>query len=172
MQAQRVAGSAADRVFPLAPMSPFIRILTLFMLALPVAFIGAAARMPAPLLAPGLVLIALYAWVWLRFRPTCFVICADRIEVRWPLKNRHIARAGITSASVVDNRQLRAITGAGLRVGVGGLWGGFGWLWTQRRGIAQMYVSRIDRYVWIERGDERPWLITPDDPEAFVRALR
>jgi hypothetical protein len=25
--------------------------------------------------------------------------------------------------------------------------------------------------VWIERGAERPWLITPESPEAFVRAL-
>jgi hypothetical protein len=34
-----------------------------------------------------------------------------------------------------------------------------------------MYISRTDRFVWIERGDERPWLITPEEPEAFVRAL-
>jgi hypothetical protein len=25
--------------------------------------------------------------------------------------------------------------------------------------------------VWIERGGERPWLITPERPEAFVSAL-
>jgi hypothetical protein len=57
------------------------------------------------------------------------------------------------------------------RVGAGGLWGGFGWLWTEKRGIVQMYVSRTDRFVWIERGAERPWLISPENPEAFVRLL-
>jgi hypothetical protein len=72
----------------------------------------------------------------------------------------------------VDNAELRAMAGAGMRIGVGGLWGGFGWLWTTHRGIVQMYVSRTDGYVWIERGKQRPWLITPDDPDGFIRALR
>jgi len=35
----------------------------------------------------------------------------------------------------------------------------------------RMYVLRIDHFVWIERASEQPWLITPDQPEAFVRAL-
>ena len=47
---------------------------------------------------------------------------------------------------------------------------GVGWLWTSRRGIVQMYISGRDRFVWIERTNGRPWLITPEEPEAFVRA--
>lgn len=58
-----------------------------------------------------------------------------------------------------------------IRIGAGGLWGAFGWLWTTKRGIVQMYVSRTDRFVWIERAGERPWLITPENPEEFVRTL-
>jgi hypothetical protein len=34
-----------------------------------------------------------------------------------------------------------------------------------------MYISRTDQFVWIERRNERPWLITPENPEAFIRAL-
>jgi hypothetical protein len=34
-----------------------------------------------------------------------------------------------------------------------------------------MYISRLDRFVWIERGVERPWVITPERPEEFARAL-
>jgi hypothetical protein len=34
-----------------------------------------------------------------------------------------------------------------------------------------MYISRTDGFVWIERVDQRPWLITPEHPEAFVRTL-
>lgn len=159
--------------FALAPMSPFIRVLTLFMLALPLAFVGAALLGPSPLLfAPGVVLIALYAWVWLRFRPTRFVVSDDAIDVHWPLKHRRIARSSIQSVRRLGNAELRATVGAGIRVGAGGLWGGFGWLWTTQRGIAQMYVSRTDDYVWIERGTDRPWLITPDDAGGFVRAMR
>ena len=40
-----------------------------------------------------------------------------------------------------------------------------------KRGLVRMYVSRIDHFVWIERGPAQPWLITPDHPDAFVRAL-
>ena len=158
--------------FTLAPMSPFIRGLTLLMLALPLAFVGMALAGTTILAVPAIVLIALYAWVWLRFRPTAFVVGPDAVDVHWPLKRRRIARASIQSVRRVDNNELRAIAGAGIRVGVGGLWGAFGWLWTTHRGIAQMYVSRTDAYVWLDRGTERAWLITPDDAEAFVRALR
>ena len=45
------------------------------------------------------------------------------------------------------------------------------YLWTTNRGLVRMYVSRTDRFVWIERKSDRPWLITPDQPSAFVRAL-
>jgi hypothetical protein len=58
-----------------------------------------------------------------------------------------------------------------MRIGAGGLWGAFGWLWTQRRGMVQMYISRTDGFVWIERGADRPWLITPEQPQAFLSAL-
>jgi len=34
-----------------------------------------------------------------------------------------------------------------------------------------MYVSRTDGFVWIERAGERSWLITPERPKAFVRAM-
>jgi len=58
-----------------------------------------------------------------------------------------------------------------MRVGAGGLWGAFGWLWTTKRGTVQMYISRTDNFVWIERRSERPWLITPERPEQFVAAM-
>ena len=71
----------------------------------------------------------------------------------------------------IDRQELRREAGWCMRVGARGLWGGFGWLWTQRRGIVQMYISRTDGLVWIERVSDRPWLITPERPEIFVRVL-
>ena len=159
------------QTFALAPMSGLIRVLTDAFLLLPVAFLGSHAIWGSPRLAVVLLLAALYLWVWLRMRPSRFVVHPDAIEVIWPLRRRRIARSSITGARVVDKGELRALTGAAARVGVGGLWGGFGWLWTKRRGIVQMYVSRTDGLVWIERGAERPWLITPETPEAFLRAV-
>ncbi|MDX1376739.1 MAG: PH domain-containing protein [Burkholderiales bacterium] len=152
-------------------MSRFIRALTIALFALPVIFIASGLAGRAPLLAPGVLLAVAYLWVWLRMRPSRFVVHANAIEVIWPLRRRRVARASIQAARVIDTAELRSMVGACARVGAGGLWGGFGWLWTQHRGIVQMYVSRSDGMVWIERGAERPWLVTPESPEAFVRAL-
>ncbi len=116
-------------------------------------------------------LIALYAWVWFRFRPSQLTVHEGGLQVIWPLKCRNIPRETIASVRVIDRRELKREIGWGMRVGAGGLWGAFGWLWTQRRGVIQMYVTRMDRFVWIERTDGRPWLITPEEPEEFVRAL-
>jgi len=144
---------------------------TLGLLLFPLLLLGLAGLGNSPLVIPGLLLVAIYALVWLRFRPRCFVVRSGSIDVIWPLKRRQIPRAGISRVRLIDKDELRRETGWRMRVGAGGLWGGFGWLWTQRRGIVQMYVSRTDGLVWIERVSDRPWLITPEQPEAFVRAL-
>jgi hypothetical protein len=157
--------------FRLAPMSPLIWMLTLALLAVPVVFFSTAMVGGHLLTVPALCVVVLYVWVWLRFRPTRFVVYPDRLEVRWPLKRRSIPRKDIAAVRLIDKRALHSVTGWGMRVGAGGLWGGFGWLWTQRRGIVQMYISRTDGFVWIERVGDRPWLITPAQPAAFVRAL-
>jgi hypothetical protein len=157
--------------FELARMCPLILRLTVVMAALPVAFLIAAALGARLLGAPALILLLIYGWVWTRFRPTAFVVLPHVLEVIWPLKRRQIRREQISAVRIIDRHELRRHVGWGMRVGAGGLWGGFGWLWTSRKGIVQMYVSRLDRFVWIERGSERPWLITPVQPEAFVSAL-
>ena len=153
-------------------MSPLIRWLTILLLSLPVLFLLMSGSGAWFLSLPAALLILVYAWVWLRFRPHTFVVHPDAIEVIWPLKRRSILRNEITAARLVDGEELTREIGWGTRVGAGGLWGGFGWLWTRRRGIVQMYISRTDGYVWIERGERRPWLLTPVQPEEFIRALR
>jgi Bacterial PH domain len=168
--ASRVTSDDA-RTFRIAPMSNIIRALTVLLLVIPVGLaIGAAAGVRV-LLIPLALIVAIYAWVWLRFRPGAFVIHPGFVEIAWPLKRRTIPRSSIVSCRIVDAPDLKREVGWGARVGAGGVWGGFGWLWTQRRGIVQMYVSRTDGFVWIERGSERPWLITPERPEEFVREI-
>lgn len=159
------------KAFPLAQMSPMILALTLALFLLPLAFFATAAFGKFSLAGLGLLVAALYSWVWFRFRPSRFLVSPSALEVIWPLKRRRIPRQDIASVRLIDKGELRGEIGWGVRVGAGGLWGGFGWLWTQRRGIVQMYISRTDGLVWIERISDRPWLITPDEPESFVRAL-
>ena len=163
--------STTVKSFRLAPMSPLILLLTLGLLVLPLAFLASAVYGTALFVVPALFVVAIYAWVWLRFRPTLFVIHPGVLEVIWPLKRRQIRREDISAVRLIDSQELRRDVGWCMRVGAGGLWGGFGWLWTQRRGIVQMYISRTDGFVWIECVSNWPWLITPEQPEAFVRAL-
>ena len=158
-------------VFPLAPMCALIWMLTVGLLLLPVLFFATVVFGRSPLAIPGLLIVATYGWIWLRMRPTRFVVSPDALEVVWPLKRRRIPRSDIASARLIDNEGVRREVGWGMRVGAGGLWGGFGWLWTRRRGIVEMYISRTNGFVWIEPVRGRPWLVTPADPDGFVRAL-
>ena len=166
-----MSNDALMKSFCLARMSPLILTLTLVLLALPLAFFVGVLFGGRLLSVPALFVVAIYVWVWLRFRPSRFVVHQYVLEVIWPLKRRAIPREDISNVRLIDGQELRSEIGWGMRIGAGGLWGGFGWLWTKRRGIVQMYISRTDRFVWIERANSRPWLITPEQPEAFVRAL-
>ena len=157
--------------FRLAPMSPSLLVLTGVLLALPLALLGLAALLTPLLLGPAVFILAIYAWIWLRYRPTAFVVHPRALEVTWPLRRREIPRDDISAVRVIDRQTLRRAAGWGVRVGAGGLFGGFDYLWTTNRGLVRMYVSRTDRFVWIERKSDRPWLITPDQPDAFVRAM-
>jgi len=58
-----------------------------------------------------------------------------------------------------------------MRIGVGGLWGGFGWLYTSK-GLLDFYASRTDRLVLVRLRARRPLLVTPETEERFVAALR
>lgn len=162
---------AGTKSFRLARMCTLIRTLTLLLLTLPLAFLVASLFGAVSLVIVALILVATYAWIWFRFRPSEFIVRGGALEVRWPLKRRTISLEDISDMRVMDREQLKREIGWGVRVGAGGLWGGFGWLWTKRRGVVQMYVSRTNDYVWIERAGNRPWLITPEQPEEFARAL-
>src|SRR3989442_10175489 len=157
--------------FRLAPMDFLMRLLTLALLALPPLFLAIALLGNRWLLGPAVFLVALYVWIWLWFRPTRFVVQPRVLEIVWPVRRREIPREDVVAVRLLDKHELRREVGWAMRVGAGGLWGGFGWLWTQKRGVVRLYVSRTDGFVWIERRSDRPWLITPERPETFVRAL-
>jgi hypothetical protein len=159
------------REFRIAPMDGLMSALTTLMLALPVLFAVFAFYSIKEFAVPAIFLVLIYLWIWLRFRPTSFIVHPDRIDIIWPLKTRHISRHQITAIEILDRKQLRERVGTGLRVGAGGVWGGFGWLWSSKLGLVQMYVSRTDRFVFITLNRERPWLITPYPTIEFVNSL-
>ncbi|MBI2468854.1 MAG: hypothetical protein HYV62_13755 [Candidatus Rokubacteria bacterium] len=158
--------------FPLA----LVWVLTVPLLALPAVFavIGLRAVGLGATVNLGLagLLVLLYVGVWLYARPTRFEVRADGLAIVRPALRRLIPRGAITAARVVTRESFREEFGWGGRIGVGGLWGGFGWAWTSKRGLADLYVSRADWLVVVEQRAGRPLLITPERPDEFVRALR
>jgi hypothetical protein len=163
------------RTFPLAPMSALIWALTVPLLAVPVLFAVVASRTSGGVswlfwVIAGLLAVT-YTVVWLYARPTRFEVGPDGLLIVWPARRRRIDRRDISGARVLASGQFRPEFGWAARVGVGGLWGGFGWAWTSRRGLLDLYVSRTDGCVLVERRSERALLLTPKHPDEFVRAL-
>jgi Bacterial PH domain len=152
-------------------MSPVVLTFTLILLVLPIGFYVAALAGAGFHTAPCFIVIAFYMWIWLRFRPTRFVMHKQSLEVIWPLKRQEIPLHSISSVRLLDREMLKQEIGWGLRLGAGGLGGGCGWLWTKRHGLVQRYIPRTDGFVWVERKSDRPWLLTPEQPEAFILAL-
>src|SRR5689334_1079208 len=162
----------ASKSFALAPMSPAIWWFTVVLLLVAAVLIALAVLGKPPGAVPALLAVAVYAWVWLGFRPARFIVHADALEMVWPLRREIIPRTQIAGVRLIDRPELRSEIGWGIRIGAGGLWGAFGWLWTQRRGLIRFYISRTDGLVWIERAGKRPLLITPERPAEFVRAMQ
>ncbi|RUR84491.1 hypothetical protein PCC6912_13860 [Chlorogloeopsis fritschii PCC 6912] len=77
----------------------------------------------------------------------------------------------VSSIRIISNDAFQQEFGWAMRIGVGGLWGGFGWLWTYRRGFLEFYISQLDNFVLIERVTEKSVLITPENPEQLVEAV-
>lgn len=162
----------APQSFPLAPMSPLVVVLTALVLACPVVLALASlwAQEGVLLVVAGLV-AAMCLAVWLWARPTRFEVGADGLRIVWPLRRRLVAARRIVEARLLERAEAKRELGWAIRVGVGGLWGAFGWLWSPRCGWVDTYVSRTDGLVWLRLTDGRPLLITPAAPAALVSAL-
>ena len=161
--------------FPLAPMTTDLRVLTWVLFLIPVGLVGGALAAPPAtrtvLAAVSAFVVLTYASVWFVWRPTRFEVDPNALRIVWPVRARTIPRGSIASVRMILGGDLRTEYGAGVRIGAGGLWGGFGLLKT-RTTTFSMWISRTDKLVVVELRDARPLLVTPDDPERFVQALR
>lgn len=159
---------ATRRSYALAPMSGLIKTITVAMCAVPVGFAAGTLAGARFLWLPAALVGVLIAAVWLFARPQRFEAGPGAIDIVFPTWRR--ALVDVASARLHDARELRATYGFLLRIGVGGLWGGFGWLWSPR-GAIEFYISRTDGFVLIERRGGRPLLVTPDDPAGLLATL-
>src|SRR4029453_18789061 len=91
----------------------------------------------------GLTLV-IYAGVWLAGRPTQFEIDERSLAIVWPVRRRVIPRSTVHDVRIVTGREFRSAYGWGMRVGAGGLWGGFGLLKTTGTTFS-LWISPPDR---------------------------
>jgi hypothetical protein len=150
-------------------MSPAIRGITVALLAVTAALLAAGVLFERALLVPGLLLAATEVVVWLWSRPRAFVLGGGALRLEYPVRTWAVPLQDVASVRAFEVESFRSEFGFPLRVGVGGLWGGFGWLWTTRRGWVDFAISRTDGLLLVERHRGRPLLITPERPEEFLR---
>jgi len=160
--------------FPLAPMSAETLAVTLLLGSLPLVGVMAAFFVPRG----GIVLLAALGFlvigggIWCLWRPTAFVIRDDdRLELRFPVRRQWRELHPQRQVRQLSLREFQQEVGWVVRVGASGFGGGFGWLWTQRRGWVECYLSRTDGLVLLEQPGSRPLLISPAQPERFVALL-
>lgn len=158
-----------------APMAPLYVLSTGITLAIPVIWaimmvtVGQGIwRISLPVIASFVVLCAV---IWLYLRPSSYEVDEGGVTIRWHLRRLVVPRSQISSVSTIDREVLRRDFGWSARVGVGGVFGTFGLLWTSKRGWMSAYATTTASWVLIERRNERPILISPELPDEFVRAV-
>jgi hypothetical protein len=120
----------------------------------------------------ALLLMALYGVTWFCCRPSGFIVSHDELEIVFPAWQRRIPIRTISRVRLISKETFHREFGQALRIGVGGLWGGFGWLWTSQRGLIEFYISRSDPLVCIDRSTGNSLLITPDQANQFVETVQ
>jgi len=152
-------------------MSPMIFWMSAAVLVLPPVLFYAGSKVSGLLgVAPAVFVLAIYVFIWLYMRPSHFELSPTSLDVVWPIRRFSTALFDIQSIELLEGSEFRNRYGYGMRIGAGGLWGGFGLLKT-RSETFRFYISRLDRYVLIRTASAPPLLITPTDPEDFVRTL-
>ena len=152
-------------------MSPVIYWMTLALFFLPPLLLYAGSRAHNTIgTGTAAFILGIYLFIWVYMRPSHFEISAVSLDVVWPIRRFSTPMAAIESVELLDGAEFRQRYGYGMRIGAGGLWGGFGLLKT-RSETFRFYISRLDGYVLIRAAGAPPLLITPAEPESFARAL-
>ncbi len=155
-------------------MSTGLAVLTWGLFLLPAAFLWGALTTPPPISSGfyGITafIVAIYASVWFFWRPTRFEVEGHQMHIVWPARTRTIDLHDVEGARILEGREFRDEYGWGMRIGAGGLWGGFGLLKTTRVTFS-MWISRLDPLVIVTLRGARPLLVTPEDPELFVATI-
>jgi hypothetical protein len=150
-------------------------ILGLTVVVFPIPFVMAGAALYwglSPLLGVAAFMLLCWGFVYFYMRPSRFELSpAAGLEIVWPLRREQFDATRIESVERVSGAEFRRRWGLGMRIGAGGLFGGFG-LYKTRTQTFRFYVSRLDEFVIVHlRGGERPLMLTPESADAFVSSV-
>ncbi len=161
----------STKTFRLAPMSGLILWLTILVFPIPFAMAGSALYWGVhPLLAVAGFMGLVWAVIWFYMRPSHFTVSDRGLQIVWPMRQQLVETAQIESAELVTDAEFRQRWGIGMRIGAGGLFGGFGWYRT-RTVTFRFYISRTDEFAIVHLRNDRPLMLTPDDARRFVDML-
>lgn len=113
-------------------------------------------------LCPALLLFSLL------FAPLGYAIAPGQIRIRRPGFNLVVPISDVEAIRRVARKDL----GLAVRVGVGGFFGTYGALITTRMGLMAAYITNSKSLVLIEKQGGRKLLISPSDPDDFVKHVR
>lgn len=155
--------------FPAAPLDRFTRLVTFAtvgFLALAVGVVAATATAPLQALAAvgfGVTVLVLS----FGYAPAGYAAEPGRVLVH----RRLFGERTFSLGGAVGRVPWRIGLGSVRLFGSGGLWGWYGLFWRRGVGSYHAYVTDRSRLVACETGDGRAVLVSPADPDGFVRAL-
>ena len=114
-------------------------------------------------------LLIIYLSAYL-FRPQGYIITDEALIIKRSVSPVTILRSNITSTEQLSNNSL---SGSIRLFGVGGLFGYFGKFSNRKLGTMTWYATRRNsNVVLITTTDQKKIILTPDEPAAFLAALK
>jgi Ca2+/Na+ antiporter len=105
----------------------------------------------------------------LLFRPQKYIITDNELEIKRTVGSVKIRLEDIKKVERIDETALRGIK----RVfGSGGIFGYFGIFKNKELGTMRLYTTRKDERVYILTSEGKNIIISPDNSEEFVQALK
>ncbi|NBC18377.1 MAG: hypothetical protein GVY18_13790 [Bacteroidetes bacterium] len=110
----------------------------------------------------GLTLIRLYA------RPTHFELRPEGLRIVWPARSRKLPSNAFYEIRRCTETELGRLKRC---FGISPVFGAFGWFRSEYMGSMDVYITRSGGLVYLRMSNRHPLLLTPEEPEEFLRAL-
>ncbi|HEX8460541.1 MAG TPA: PH domain-containing protein [Segetibacter sp.] len=115
----------------------------------------------------SVIILAVYLGSYL-FRPIDYEVTNDSLIIRRTIKSVIIKRKEISSVQPIAKDQMKWTIRT---FGVGGLFGYYGQFVNSKLGNMTWYATRRDNTVLITTILDKKIIVTPDEPEAFIKYL-